>query len=160
MKIIKTKDQNSVKFLVDKIQEFIDREKVTEYNKPLFLKWLRQNITFPILGLWVAIEELEDGDEKHFDILGFVIATIQANLSEEYVNISQLFGDEEVEQALLEKVYGWGIENGIDKFITNSKNPERWQEYGFEIDSILLKKDSSIKQEIVEEEVITEAKEE
>jgi hypothetical protein len=150
MKIIKTKDPNSIKFLVDKVQELIDKENITEYNKSLFLKWLRQNISFPILGLWVAIEEFENEGEKSFEILGFAIATIQANLKEEYISISQLFGDEEVEFALLEKIYNWGKENGINKFMTNSKNPERWQGYGFEIDYHILIKDINKVQEIVE----------
>lgn len=160
MKIIKTKDPNSIKFLVDKIQELIDKEGITEYNKSLFLKWLRQNIAFPILGLWIAIEEFE-GEEPSigFNVLGFVIATIQSNLMEEFINISQLLGDEEVEKALLEKVYGWAKENGIKKIMTNSRHSEKWQEYGFEIDYQILIKDIETKVEVVEKEDVLETKE-
>lgn len=159
MKIIKTKDPNSIKFLVDRIQELIDKEGVTEYNKTMFLKWLRQNITIPILGLWIAIEEFE-GEESSigFNVLGFVIASIQSNLMEEYVNISQLLGNEETEKALLEKVYDWAKENGIQKVMTNSRHSERWANYGFRVDyHILVKETLEIVPEIPE---IPEVKEE
>ena len=160
MKIIKTKDPNSIKFLVGKIQELIDKEEITEYNKSMFLKWLRQNIAFPILGLWIAIEEFESEETPTgFNVLGFVIASIHSNLMEEYVNISQLLGEEEVEKALLEKVYGWAKENGINKIMTNARHLEKWQEYGFELDYHILSKDIETEHEIIKESVV-EVKEE
>ena len=143
MKIIKTKDPNSIKFLVNKIQELIDKEKIEEYNKSMFLKWLRQNISNPILGLWIAIEEYED--KPGFDVLGFIIASIQANLMEEYITISQILGSEEVEKALIEKVEVWARENGISKIMTNSRFPKRWKDYGFKLDYHILVKDSELK---------------
>ncbi len=142
MKIIKTKDPNSIKFLLDKIQELIDKEEIKEYNKSMFLKWLRQNIAFPILGLWIAVEELqEENNVTGFNVLGFIIATIQSNLMEEYVNISQILGSEEVEKALLEKVDIWTKENGIHKIMTNSRFPKRWKDYGFEVEYHILNKE-------------------
>ena len=155
MRVIKTKDPNSIKFLVDKIQELIDKEGITEYNKTLFLKWLRQNISFPILGLWIAIEEPETAESSGFNVLGFVIATIQSNLMEEFINISQLLGDEEVEKALLEKVYSWAKENGIHNIMTNSRYPERWKEdYGFEVEYHILMKDIFAEPKVVEADVV------
>jgi len=138
MKIIKTKDPNSIKFIHEKIQELIDKEEVTEYNRSMFLKWLRDNISNPILGLWIAIEELED---HGFNVLGFVIASIQSNLMEEYINVSQILGDEEVEKALMEKVENWAKDNGIQKSMMNSRHPKRWKDRGWKVDYHILSKE-------------------
>ena len=142
MKIVKTKDPNSIKFINEKVQELIEKESVIEYNKSLFLKWLRQNISNPLMGFWIAIEEKEESSD--FNVLGFIVASIQSNLMKEYINISQILGSEEVEKALLEKIDTWAKENGIDEIMTTSRHPKRWKDYGFEIDYHILSKKEGV----------------
>ena len=150
MKIVKTKDPNSIKFINDKVQDLIEKEGITEYNKNLFIKWLRQSMSNPFVGFWIAVEEKEESVD--FNVLGFIVASIQSNLMKEYINISQILGSEEVEKALLEKVDNWAKENGIDEIMTTSRHPNRWKNYGFEVDyHILSKKESKVQQEVKEE---------
>jgi hypothetical protein len=132
MKIVKTKDQNAIQFLVEPIKKFIEKDEIIEYTHEAFIKWLRYSISIPSIGVWLV-----QNDDK---IIGFAIANIQSTLDHEFVNITQLFGEqEEIEYELINKISEWSKKNGIKIVLTSSKFPKKWKRMGFEIEAHTLK---------------------
>jgi hypothetical protein len=139
MKIVKTKDPNSIKFLNEKIQEYLTKEEIKEYDKRSFLKWLRFSITIPTTGVWICMDDTEPDNIK---ILGYIIVTTQQTLSSEHVFIVQLFGDtEEIEKDLLTTVEKWSKEIGINDIKTITLFPKKWKDKGFEVKEHLVTKE-------------------
>ena len=139
MKIFKTKDHAVIKYIFGKIQEYIDKESVVEYNQQAFVKWLRYSIANPFIGIWVCTDDEAETEER---ILGYIIVMIQQSLTAEHCTIVHLFGDtEEIENSLLETAEKWVKENGINKILTTTFYPKKWKTKGFEVKEHLLVKE-------------------
>ncbi|HBH13822.1 MAG TPA: hypothetical protein DDX29_12050 [Clostridiales bacterium] len=132
MKIIKTKDLKAIPFLIEPIKKFIERDNITEYDFESFLRWLRFNIYMPPVGVWIAQNE-----DK---IVGYAIANIQTTLNSEFINVTQLYGEqEEVEFELIDNVREWAKKNALSIVLTSTKFPKKWKRMGFEVESHTLK---------------------
>jgi hypothetical protein len=141
MKILKAKDANSIRFLNLKIQEYIGKEEIKEYDKKSFIKWLRMMISSPLLGVWVCVEENEEPETEE-KVSGYIIVMIQQSLNSEHVNIIQLFGDtEEIENELLSHATNWTKNNGITEIKTITLHPKKWKDIGFEVKEHLVTKE-------------------
>jgi hypothetical protein len=134
MKIIKTKDHSVIAYINDKIQQYIEREEIKEYNVQLFVKWLRTSLMSPFLAIWICVEESK--------CLGYIIVQITQTLTEEKLTICQLFGDtEEIENKLLEGASVWAKNNGIRLSQVSTFHPKKWKDKGFEVKEHLLTKE-------------------
>lgn len=136
---MKTKDPSVIRFLLEPMQDFIEKEEMDEYDLSAFIKWLRQNIANPLVGLWIAVKE-----EKVF---GYCITRIHTSLLGEYVNeyvdITQIYGlEEKIEDEFLDIISKWAKKYGINKVAMHSKHPKRrWLKEGFVVKSHLMSKE-------------------
>jgi len=134
-KIIKTKDPEAIRYMLKSVGDYIEHKQIEEYDIETSKMWIRRNITYPTVGVWLAMTEENV-------CVGHGIAYIQATLSHELVNIYQLFSETpEVEEEILEYINSWAQENGIKKIMHITKFPKKWKEREFEIDKHILIKE-------------------
>ena len=135
IRIIKTKDPEAIKYILKSVGDYIENKEIKEYDIEASKMFIRKNITFPTVGVWLAMTEENV-------CMGHGIAYIQATLSHELVNIYQLYSETpEIEEEILEHINNWTQENGIKKIIHITKFPKKWKEREFEIDKHILVKE-------------------
>ena len=135
IKIIKTKDPEAIKYMLTSIKNYIEKEQIDEYDFETSKIWIRKNITYPTVGVWLVLKEENV-------CVGYGIAYIQATLSHEIVNIYQLYSEEkEIEEKILEYIVNWTQENGITKIMHVTKFAEKWEERKFNINKHILVKE-------------------
>lgn len=132
MNIVKTKDPNVIKFIGDRIINFVKENDVLEYDAPSFIRWLRISITTPFVVVVVSKNEADD-------IVGYCVASIIQTFGGERLEIIQFAGDtEEVEKELFSYVQKVAKDLFVNKISIMTKFPKKWKDFGFEINTHVL----------------------
>ena len=118
--IIKTKDQEIIKFLIPMIRVLIKKNAIEDYTTEDFAKWLRLHLESPHLGLWIAVQEANSLLKERKQLVGYAVAGRQEFICSEQVFVYHLYTNSKkrkIAQDLYGKVENWAKENGIKTLI-------------------------------------------